>query len=185
MSRHRRKTKYFSRGSNPRKALIRGLVTALVEHGRIKTTVAKAKELRRHVERAITLGKKGGLNTRRVLLAKYPNKSTVEVLMTDLATRFKDTPGGYTRVLKLSNRPGDAAPQAFIEFIDFDQKAYVEKKVTVRVPGPDRKIVKKEMTKTEVVARNTKKNAEAAYDRNKRVKKMAREARRVLRAHLS
>jgi large subunit ribosomal protein L17 len=185
MSRHRRKTKHFSRKTNPRKGLIRGLVTALVEHGRIKTTVAKAKELRRHVERAVTLGKKGGLNTRRILLATYPNKSIVETLMTDLAARFKDTPGGYTRVLKLNNRPGDCAPQAFIEFIDYDKKSYAEKKVTIKVPDKDRKLVKKELTKTEIIARNVKKNAEVAFDRNKRVKKLAREARRVLRSHLA
>lgn len=184
MSRHRRKTKYFSRASNPRHALIRGLVSNLIEHGRIKTTLAKAKELRRHVERAVTMGKKGGLNSRRVLLAKYPNKGTVETLMTDLATRFKNTPGGYTRVLKITNRPGDCAPQAFIEFIDFDAKTYTEKTVKVKVPGKDRKLITKELTKKEVLALNTKKNAAAAFDRTKHVKKMAREARRVLRAHL-
>src|SRR5688572_24474021 len=99
MSRHRRKTKYFSRATNPRKALIRGLVTSLVEHGRIKTTVAKAKELRRHVERAITLGKDGSLNARRVLLSRYPNKATVETILSDLSVRFKERAGGYTRVL--------------------------------------------------------------------------------------
>jgi len=184
MSRHRRKTKYFSRGSNPRKALIRGLVTALVENGRIKTTVAKAKELRRHVERAITLGKKGDLNTRRVLLSRYPNKAVVEAILKDLSPRFKDRNGGYTRVLKLGSRPGDSAPQAFIEFVDYDSKAYAEKKTTIKVPGKDRKLVKKELNRKELVAYNTKKNAEETYDRNKRVKKMARKARGVLRAGL-
>lgn len=184
MSRHRRKTKYFSRGSNPRKALIRGLVSALVEHGRIKTTVAKAKELRRHVERAITLGKKGGLNTRRVLLSRYPDQSVVETIMSDLSARFKATPGGYTRVLKISKRPGDCAPQAFIEFIDYDAKVYANKKTVIKVPGKDRKLVKKELTPKELVEFNTKKNAAAAFDRNKRVKKLARKARGVLRAGL-
>jgi large subunit ribosomal protein L17 len=184
MSRHRRKTKYFSRGSNPRKALIRGLVTALVENGRIKTTVAKAKELRRHVERAITLGKKGDLNTRRILMSRYPNKNVVETIIRDLSPRFKDRAGGYTRVLKLGSRPGDAAPQAFIEFVDYDAKVYAEKKTTIKVPGKDRKLVKKELTKKELVAYNTKQNQKATYERNKNVKKLARKARGVLRAGL-
>lgn len=182
--RHRRKVKNFSRSTNPRKALLRGLVSSLVEHGRIKTTVAKAKELRRHVEAAITLGKKGDLNTRRVLLARYPNKAVVETIVTDLSVRFKDRAGGYTRVLKLSNRPGDCAPQAFIEFVDFDAKNYAEKKTKVRVPGKDRKLVTKELNKKEMLEFNTKANAKETYAKNKRVKKQARAARGVLRASL-
>lgn len=181
--RHRRKVKNFSRATNPRKALLRGLVTSLVEHGRIKTTVAKAKELRRHVEKAITVGKKGGLNTRRVLLADYPNKATVETIISDLSVRFKERPGGYTRILKLTNRPGDCAPQAFIEFVDYDSKAYAEKKVKVKVPGKDRKLVTKELTSKELIAHNTKVNQKEAFARYKNVKKMQKEARRVLRAN--
>ena len=182
--RHRRKVKNFSRATNPRKALLRGLVTSLVEHGRIKTTVAKAKELRRHVEKAITVGKKGNLNARRVLLSDYPNKATVETIVSDLSVRFKDRNGGYTRILKLNNRPGDCAPQAFIEFVDYDPKAYAEKKVKVKVVGKDRKLVTKEMNRKELEEHNVKVNQKAAFARNKNVKKMQKEARRVLRAHL-
>lgn len=110
----------FGRKTGPRIALIRGLVNSLVEHGRIKTTVTKAKELRRHVERAITLGKQGSLNARRLLLARYPNTRTVQGLMDDLAKRFAKRPGGYTRIVKLGPRPGDRAPVAYIEFVDYE-----------------------------------------------------------------
>lgn len=117
--RHRVRKHSFGRKTGPRKALIRGLVDSLVERGRIKTTVAKAKELRIHVEKAITAGKKGDIGARRVLLSKYPNKATVKTLVDDLAVRFKDRPGGYTRIIKLGSRPGDAAEMAFIEFVDY------------------------------------------------------------------
>jgi large subunit ribosomal protein L17 len=101
-------------------ALIRGLVNSLVEHGRIKTTVVKAKELRRHVERAVTMGKKGSLNARRVLMSRYPNELTVGNLMGDLAKRMAKRPGGYTRIVKLGPRPGDNASMAYIEFVDYE-----------------------------------------------------------------
>ncbi|MBX3017409.1 MAG: 50S ribosomal protein L17 [Bdellovibrionaceae bacterium] len=120
---HRRRTKYFGRKFNARKALWRGLVSSLVEHGRIKTTVEKAKELRRHVEKAITLGKKSdGLATRRLLLSRYPNEATVESLLSNVAPRMKDRAGGYTRIIKIGRRPGDTAEMAFIEFVDYDYK---------------------------------------------------------------
>lgn len=120
MSSHRRSTKYFSRKFNARKALLRGLIVSLVEHGRIKTTVTKAKELRRHVEPAITLGKEDTLAVRRLLLSRIPNEDTVQKLVTDIGPRFKSRPGGYTRIIKLDRRPGDKTEMAFIEFVDYD-----------------------------------------------------------------
>lgn len=117
--RHRVNKHSFGRKTGPRKALIRGLVDSLVERGRIKTTVPKAKELRKYVEKAVTMGKKGDLHARRSLLSKYPNENTVKTLVDDLAVRFKDRPGGYTRIIKLGARPGDAAEMAFIEFVDY------------------------------------------------------------------
>ncbi len=119
MSSHRRRVKHFHRASGPRKALLKGLVEALVENGRIKTTVDKAKELRRHVEKAVTLGKKGDLATRRLLMSRYPSETVVKIIMTDLSPRFKTRPGGYTRIIKLGRRPGDNAEMAFIEFVDY------------------------------------------------------------------
>ena len=123
MSSHRRRVKHFDRKSGPRKALIRGLVNSLVEHGRITTTVDRAKEIRRHVEKAITLGKKGDLATTRLLLSRYPNQEVVSTIVKDLAPRFKTRPGGYTRIIKIGRRPGDTAEMAFLEFVDYDFEA--------------------------------------------------------------
>ena len=117
--RHKVVKHHFGRKPDARKALIRGLVDALVEHGRIKTTLAKAKELRRHVEKAVTIGKKDPVHASRVLVSKYPNKDTVRVLVNDLGQRFKDRPGGYTRITKLGPRAGDMAEMAYIEFVDY------------------------------------------------------------------
>jgi large subunit ribosomal protein L17 len=100
-------------------ALIRGLVYSLVENGRIKTTLARAKEVRRHVERAITLGKKDSLHSRRLLMSRYPNENVVEILSTDLQKRFAKRPGGYTRIVKVGARAGDQSDMAFLEFVDY------------------------------------------------------------------
>ena len=127
--RHRVDKHSFGRKSGPRKALIRGLVDSLVENGRIKTTVSKAKELRKHVERAVTIGKKGDVHCRRVLLSKYPNKDTVSTIVNDISKRFQERPGGYTRIIKLGTRPGDSAEMAFIEFVDYKYEQAAETKV--------------------------------------------------------
>lgn len=122
MSSHRRRVKHFARKSGPRKALLRGFVISLVEHGRIKTTVDRAKETQRHVERAITIGKKGDLSAHRLLLSRYPNPEAVTKIMKDIAPRMSERPGGYTRVIKIGRRPGDTAEMAFLEFVDYDYK---------------------------------------------------------------
>ena len=121
--RHRRKnSSSFGFKAGPKKALLRGLVASLTEHERIKTTLAKAKALRSLAEKAITRARKGDLHSRRILLAKYPFKKTVSKLMGPLAQRFAERPGGYTRIIKLGQRPGDHAPKALIEFVDFQPK---------------------------------------------------------------
>lgn len=160
--RHRARVSTFGRKSGPRKALLRGLVTSLVEHGRIKTTLAKAKELRRHVERAVTLGKKQSLHSQRLLLSRYPNEETVATIMKDLAPRFKDRQGGYTRILKLGNRPGDNAEMAYIEFVDYAPKAKSE-------------------VDEKAEARLKKESFKAAEAKKKRLRKLQGEARRVQR----
>ncbi len=139
--RHRRRVKHFSRKQGPRVALIRGLVESLVEHGRIKTTVDKAKETRRHVERAITLGKKGTLAARRLILSRYPQVKVMNSIVNDLSVRFKDRNGGYTRIIKLGKRPGDMAEMAFIEFVDYDfAKKSVESAKTTDATAPKAKV---------------------------------------------
>lgn len=109
----------FGLKSGPKKALLRGLVRALVEHERVKTTLPRAKAVRPLMEKAVTLARKGSLHSRRLLLAKYPNKKTVSKLMGKLSERFKERPGGYTRIIKLGMRPGDQATKALIEFVDY------------------------------------------------------------------
>ncbi len=118
---HRARVSTFGRATNARNALLRGLVNSLVEHGRITTTVAKAKELRSHAEKAVTLGKKNTLHAKRILLSRYPNVATVEKILSTWSPHFKDRNGGYTRIVKLGTRLGDRAEMAVIEFSDFSK----------------------------------------------------------------
>ena len=117
--RHKVHSHTFGRRDGARKALVKGLMNSLVEHGRIKTTLAKARELRRHIERAVTIGKTDDINSRRLLLSRLGNEKSVKALVGDISSRFKSRPGGYTRILKLNPRSGDQAPMAFIEFVDY------------------------------------------------------------------
>lgn len=120
MSRHRTKRHNFHRRHGPLKALMRGLVYNIVENGRIKTTLAKAKETRRHVEKAITVAKgEDELHARRLLLSRYPNEKVVDILATDLKKRFEKRAGGYTRIIKIGARAGDQADVAYLEFVDY------------------------------------------------------------------
>lgn len=125
MASHRRLVKHFSRKSGPRKALLRGLMNSLVEHGRIKTTVTRAKEVKRHIEKAVTLGKKDNLNSLRLLISRLANQDSAIAIVKNIAPRFKDRNGGYCRVIKIGRRPGDTAEMAFLEFVDYDFKAKV------------------------------------------------------------
>lgn len=111
----------FGRRNGPRKALVRGLVDALVENGRIKTTLTKAKVIRSKVEKAVTRGKDDTVHSRRVLAAQYPHGNTVDTIFKEISPRFKDRPGGYTRIIKLGERAGDSAPMAYIEFVDYQK----------------------------------------------------------------
>jgi len=144
MASHRRLVKHFSRKSGPRKALLRGLMVSLVEHGRIKTTVARAKEVRRHIEKAVTLGKKGDLNSIRLLVARLANKDMALDLVKNVSPRFKDRNGGYTRVIKIGRRPGDTAEMAYLEFVDYDWKAKTEKTKTAKAAKEDKAVKKTE-----------------------------------------
>ena len=145
--RHRVQNKGFSRSPQARKALFKNLVSSLVEHERIRTTLPKAKELRRHVEKAITIGRGEKLTALRHLFSLYPNKETVFKIVHDLSVRFKERPGGYTRILKLGPRVGDGASMAFIEFVDFSPNAdKSDKKFKVKTKDNKRKQVIKEMT---------------------------------------
>jgi len=98
---------------------LRNLAASLISHGRIRTTEAKAKELRPFVEKLVTLGKRDSLHARRHALAILPRRDVVTKLFGDVSPRFSERPGGYTRILKLAHRQGDGASMAFIEFVDY------------------------------------------------------------------
>ena len=108
----------FGRNSSRRKALFQALAISLIEHEGIKTTLPKAKELRSFIEPLITLAKEDSVSNRRLAFSKIRNKSAVGKLFSDLGPRFKDRPGGYSRIIKIGFRKGDAAPIAFIELVD-------------------------------------------------------------------
>ena len=108
----------FGRNSSRRKALFQALAISLIEHEGIKTTLPKAKELRSFIEPLITLAKDDSVSNRRIAFSKIRNKSAVGKLFSDLGPRFKDRPGGYSRIIKIGFRKGDAAPIAFIELVD-------------------------------------------------------------------
>ena len=116
--RHRARSRKLGRTSAHRKALYRNLVTSLLEHERIETTDAKAKELRRVADRMITLGKRGDLHARRQALRVVRDKAVAAKLFSELAERFRDRPGGYTRVIKVRTRVGDAAPMSIVELVE-------------------------------------------------------------------
>jgi large subunit ribosomal protein L17 len=177
MSSHRRRIKHFSRKSGPRKALLSGILSSLVEHGRITTTVDRAKEVRRHIEKAITLGKKGDLATRRLLLSRYPANDVGSTILDDLSVRFKTRPGGYTRVIKIGRRPGDTAEMAFLEFVDYDFEAKTTGKATkASAEKADEKGAKKVATKAKKVA------AKVVAAKKKSVKKIQKKNRSEARA---
>ena len=113
----------LNRTSSHRRAMFANMAAALIKHEQIKTTLPKAKELRPIAEKLVTLGKKGGLHNRRRAFAMLRDDAMVAKLFDALADRYKDRPGGYTRVLKAGFRYGDAAPMAFIEFVDRDPEA--------------------------------------------------------------
>jgi large subunit ribosomal protein L17 len=118
--RHRRAGKKLGRDSAHRKALYSNLAGALIEHGRIKTTEAKAKAVKPFAEQMITLGKRGDLHARRLALAELRSQDVVHQLFADVAPRFADRPGGYTRIVKLGPRSGDAADMVYLELVDYE-----------------------------------------------------------------
>ena len=124
--RHLKTGRKFGRTSAHRKALFRNMVTALIDRERIRTTLAKAKELRGKVEKTITLGKKGTLHARRHALKLVADKDSLKKIFGPLAERYANRPGGYTRVIKLGHRLGDDAPMVFIELVDREDESPIK-----------------------------------------------------------
>jgi large subunit ribosomal protein L17 len=119
--RHQKKTVKLGRTAEHRKALLANQVCSLIEHQRIKTTLAKAKAVRPLAEKMVTLGKRNSLHARRTALAVLRQKDAVQKLFADIAPRSAERKGGYTRIVKLGQRKSDSAPIAFIEWVDAPQ----------------------------------------------------------------
>ena len=140
--RHAKQGGKLSRTSAHRKAMLRNLVTSLLDHERVETTDAKAKELRRLADRMITLGKRGDLHARRQALSVIRKRETTAKLFEELAERFRERPGGYTRVVKTRRRIGDAAPMSIVELVE-----------PMEAPEPAKKPSKKKAVKKKAAAK--------------------------------
>lgn len=116
--RHRKKGRKLNRTASHRRATLRNMASSLFRHGQIETTTAKAKELRPYAERLITLARRGDLHARRLASAKIRERDVLGILFDDIGPRFKDRPGGYTRILKVGTRKGDAAEMSLIQLVD-------------------------------------------------------------------
>lgn len=116
--RHRKSGRQLNRNSTHRQAMFQNMANSLFKHELIKTTLPKAKELRRVAEPLITLSKSDSVSKRRLAFARLRDKESVGKLFVELGPRYKDRPGGYLRILKCGYRPGDAAPMAYVELVD-------------------------------------------------------------------
>ncbi|MEN8177320.1 MAG: 50S ribosomal protein L17 [Pseudomonadota bacterium] len=119
--RHRKSGRQLNRNSSHRKAMFQNMTVSLINHELIKTTLPKAKELRRVAEPLITMSKTDSVAKRRLAFARLRDKAAVGKLFTELGPRYQERPGGYLRILKCGHRPGDQAPMAFVELVDRPQ----------------------------------------------------------------
>ena len=154
--RHLNSGRKLSRNSSHRWAMMRNMVTSLLREEKIQTTDPKAKELRRWVDRVITLGKEGTLHARRQALAIIQDKTVVHKLFETIATRFQNRPGGYTRIIKIGRRHGDAAPVSLIELVASADEA------AEKTSGKDKKAKKKSSKRARKAGATRRSNAKEA-----------------------
>ena len=166
--RHARTGKKLGRDSAHRKALYSNLAGALIEHGRIRTTVTKAKAVKPIAEQMITLGRRGDLHARRQATSFLRSRDVVHKLFAEVAPLFKDRPGGYTRIVKIGPRPGDSAEMAYLELVD---EEYVAKEREARTPEPAAAVAEpeveaepEEVSDTEAASDTTDEAPEASED---------------------
>ena len=163
--RHQKKTVKLGRKPEHRKALLVNQVCSLIEHQRIKTTLAKAKAVRPLAEHMVTLGKNGSIHARRTALATLRQKRAVKKLFDDIAPRSAERNGGYTRIVKLGQRKSDSAPMAFIEWVDMaeviEEKAAKEKKARRKEAEPKPERTQPERMETKEAAAKEEKIVEA------------------------
>lgn len=160
--RHGKSVHKLERPYSHRRALLRHLTTALIQHERIETTLPKAKAMRKYAERMITFAKNGTLHARRHAARFVTDQEALSKLFTVLSTRFKDRSGGYTRVIKLGFRRGDAAPMAVIEYLGYQPKV---------VPAPGEKKIEEKKEKVKAKAKEPKKTKSTAKPKAEKPKK--------------
>ncbi len=153
--RHRKKGNHLGRTASHKKALMRNLAAEVFEHKEIRTTLAKAKELRSYVERLITYGKKGTLHHRRLAFQFLQNKQAVKTLFDEIAPVYEDRAGGYTRIIKLGNRKGDNAPVSIFQLVGFEKIKPKSEKKKKKEEEKAKPKVEEETTQTVVETENT------------------------------
>ena len=143
--RHKVSGRLFGRTANQRKALLKGIVSSLLEYQRIETTLAKAKAAKGIAEKIVTMGIKGDLHSKRLVLSYVPNRAVVSKLFSEIAPRFSNRNGGYLRIVQTRNRVNDGAPMAVLEFIDYEsiKKPKEEKKAKAAKKTDEKKEEKK------------------------------------------
>lgn len=160
--RHNKKFNHLSRTADHRKAMLANMAISLIKHKRITTTLAKAKALKMYVEPLITRSKNDTTTSRRVVFRYLQDKYAVTELFKEISTKVADRPGGYTRIIKLGLRKGDAAEMAFIELVDYDENMAKTPKATAKKTRRSRKAAPKAETAVEApVAEETKAEATA------------------------
>jgi large subunit ribosomal protein L17 len=167
--RHLKSGRKLGRTTAHRKALFRNMVTALIRRERIRTTLAKAKELRSHVEKTITLGKKGTLHAKRLARKVVTEKDVFLKLFGPLSERYAQRNGGYTRIIKIGNRLGDDAPMAFIELVDREGEAPARKEKAAKKAAPKKDTAKKVDKKAKAKPEKEKKEAKKTETKKKPV----------------
>ena len=165
--RHRVKGKKLGRTSSHRAALLNSLATSLLKHKRIKTTLAKAKEARSYVESLITKAKKGDLHNQRQIMSVINDKEVVKELFAEIVKKVGDRPGGYTRVVKLGSRKGDAARMAIIELVDYND--------VINKAAEDKRDAKEEKLSKKEKAAKDKEQVEEETDKKVKQSKKAKE----------
>ncbi len=160
--RHQVKIRKLSRTTKHRESLVANLIISLIQHGRIKTTLAKAKVARPYAEKIVTLGKKGTLHHRRLAIAKLGSISAVAKLFKDIAPKFAERKGGYTRIIKLGNRASDATLEAFLEWTDVIAVDAPVEKTEAKATKSEAKTESKAEAKTEATETKAEKPAKKA-----------------------
>lgn len=156
--RHRVKGRKLKRTASHRTATLRSLATSVLKHKRIKTTLAKAKEARTFVEKLITKAKRNDLHSKRLIMSEIKDKEVVKELFAEIVPKIGDRPGGYTRVIKLGNRVGDAAQMAILELVDYNEVANkkAEERKEKREQKAQEKAVEQQKAAEEAAAQSTK-----------------------------